>query len=334
MLAARLLVALLALAPCSFASGFDARRVSADAAWVLHVDFEALSRSTLLGSLHEAGQRVENELDADEITSSFGLDPFADVDSMTMYAEGFDSTDKAIVVIGNAKLDATWKRLAEKATREKIAGHDALRREHGASFPYVCLLPAKDAARRVGVLATSSATLEHALSVLDGGSSSLATGSTRGKPSLQCTPAIGSLVYAASSNGDVTRDRTGFFERALTLFTELSCIRDERKQTIARTVHAIEFDLSETHGEVAMRLSLDAATTAEGAHLEQVLREPIAALLASAGAPDVCARRKSVLDALKIEASASRLLVGFRYSASQFVEDVLFVEKNGVAPRR
>lgn len=151
------LVALLALATHAAAGSLDARHVSADAPWVLHVDFEALSRSTLLCTLHESGQHIENDLDADQIRSTFGLDPLSDLSSMTMYAVAPRGGGVAAVVIGTEKLESAWRRLATKAQPVNSAGRDACWRGEGASFPYISLLPAREGSPRMALIAPLAA---------------------------------------------------------------------------------------------------------------------------------------------------------------------------------
>lgn len=330
-------VAVLALATGASAGSLDARLVGADTPWVLHIDFEALSRSALLRSLHEAGHHFEREFDADRIQSTFGLDPFVDIRSVTLYGSRGRDAGIAAVAIGSSKLDAAWRRLAATSRAVRISGRDVLQGGTTDSFPYVCLLPAHEGAVRVAVLASNSTALEHALLVIDGHARNLASAqqsistSTRDAaraPVIRAKPTIGSLVFAASSVADPALDQTGFFARGLQILCELTAIEREDKRAFTALVRGLEFDLSEARGEVAIRLAVDAPNASGADELEVLLRAAFARA-PSNGTPGVEQRRASLFEPLRIESPAARVLVDYRYGAVKLVEDILLVEKGG-----
>ncbi len=140
----QILIALPLLAPCAIAGGFDPHLVSAEAPWILHVDLEALSHSSLLSSLHEEGLFFENEFDLDRVKTEFGLDPFVDLGSITMYGVDARGDGVATVICGTEKLAAVWSQLAIKAPPTHVAGYDITQIGKGSEARCVTLLPARD----------------------------------------------------------------------------------------------------------------------------------------------------------------------------------------------
>ncbi|MFN0243102.1 MAG: hypothetical protein ACKVWV_09455 [Planctomycetota bacterium] len=204
------------------------------------------------------------------------------------------------------------------------------------------MLPAREGAVRVAVLASSSTVLEHALLVVDGHARNLASAqksnstSARGParaPVIRATPAVGSLVFAASSIADPALDETGFFARGLRILCELTALERDEERVFAAHVRGLEFDLTEARGEVAIRLAVDAPNDSGADELEKLLRASIARA-PSNGTPAVEQRRASLFEPLRIESPASRVLVDYRYGAVKLVEDILFVEKGGATTPR
>ncbi len=333
MLAGSIVASLLLAAPALAGGGFDASQVDAEATWVLHVDFHALSRSSLLRTLHREGLHAEDDLELDHVKKDFGVDPFTDLHSLTMYSAGKRGEGVVTVVKGSTQLDSAWSRLAERAEPVRIGGREALRFEaRGSSTRFVILLASPEYSSRLAVFATSSEALESALEVLSGDAPHLGSPQRTANPGpgLAAAPASGSLIFAASLPG-VLQENLVFLRRALRLLKELASIKGKRDDLFALQVRGLEFELCESKGELSARLAIEAPSGDGAAQMAQILNDSISPLSSAGGSPEVVTRRSSLVAGLKVGSPASKLLVGFRYPAEQFVADLVFVERNGAA---
>lgn len=100
------------------------RLVPRDAAWVAHVDVERIASSKLMSSLPDG---LEMDEDFGELRE-FGVDPRADVYSLTAYGWGSIEDERVVIVVeGSENLSAALARLAEreaeKVTRTEADGH-------------------------------------------------------------------------------------------------------------------------------------------------------------------------------------------------------------------
>lgn len=327
------------LAPLASGGGFDPRHVAADADWVFHVDFEALTRSTLLGSLHRQGIKMENEFDLDHFGAKFGVDPLADLHSITMY--GIGGVGVVTVVAGKRKIESAWTRLAAEAIRSRVAGLECIALGRARDTRLVLLLPARPGAPRLAVIATTTQAAERACLVLGGeapgldsvaareGARPVDRGSDDASAPLRARPSDGALIFAANVPGRTllhSPQAEPFLRRGLSLLCELADIERSAKDAFAAAVRALEFELSERYGEFTLKLALEAETAAAADELERVLHARLAPWV-SADLPDGRqAPLSRLLAGLQITATARRLTVLYRGDARAFVADLLQVE--------
>jgi hypothetical protein len=326
----RFLLALLLSAPSAHAGGLDLHLVPREADWVLHVDLAALSRSTLLQSMHERGIRMENEFNLDHIATQFGVDPLKELNSLTLFGLSDAAGGIACVVDGSAKLESAWMRLAEQASRSRIAGRDALSVGRGSDARYMVLLPRGVGMTPLVVVATTSVALERACAVLAGEAPNLAAEDSEGL--LQVRPSDGALIYAVNLPGaplGSTKQRTVFLERGMQLLSEFANVNAASKKNFARGVRGLQFELSETRGEFSMSLALEVDSASTAKELESTLAQS----LAPWSSPQVPANLKEPLArlmvGLKIAPVAARLELSYRCASRSFVADILQVEQAG-----
>jgi len=170
-------VASLMLATCVWGGPFNAKLVSGDAIWAMHLDAET-ARASSLGKL-----MLEKKPDAKEIAQlkefeeMFGMDPQTDLHAVTAYGTGMEPESAIILITGKlnpAKLVA------------KVKGMPAYQAaKHGARDIHSWENPGEEAAERVfGVILSQNVaivgqTLESvkkAIDVADGKQKTLAQG--------------------------------------------------------------------------------------------------------------------------------------------------------------
>jgi hypothetical protein len=330
------LVSLLLLAPTVHAGAFDPRQVPAGSPWIVHVDMEALSRSTILRALHADGVKFENDFDLDHVEKDFGLSPFDDLYSLTFYGSGKNGDESVCVVTGTAALSAAKSRLAAKGARSvRIGSVDALQIGARETRPFITLLPAQAGAPRIAIVAPSEAALASALLVLQGEAPTLANPSARETatnagaktpPSIRIRPNRGSLVLAACTPVARFEQNAAFLTRALGLLCEVADAPKESQDTFAYATRTFEFELSETQGDVQLTLAIDAQTPGKAKEMETLLRGSMTKSSLPADDAEVTARVTKLLAPLRFETLGSRLKCSYRYPSTGWVEDIHFVE--------
>jgi hypothetical protein len=153
------------------ADALDKSRVPAQARWVAHVDVEALTHSTLFAAM-KAQHGKDFELDGDlaELESEFGIDPFVDLKSLTVYCAEKSPERSVILMSGSEKLDAALTRLQEQPgyRTEKESGHTLHVWSQGDETWYGWVLRRDSSANRVVVLSGNRDDLLNGVAVVRG----------------------------------------------------------------------------------------------------------------------------------------------------------------------
>ncbi len=181
------------------AAPFDAKVVGKGAAWVVHVDVEAVVASAV--GKHALANKglLDIEEDLEEMREELGIDPEKDMYSVTVYGadpgEGEDA-DVTTVVVGSEKIETQAKKLAEKHDELKteiVEGMTVYTVEHGDDGPMsVIVAPGPGANRRYLIVAE---TKEHALWALK-----VVQGKAERIGGEGLTPKAGSMVFGAATN--------------------------------------------------------------------------------------------------------------------------------------
>lgn len=344
---------MLSIALCLALSGapsgaFDPRQVPAEAAWVVHVDLAALAQSTFLRELHADGIRFENEFNLDHVERDYGLDPFADLRSLTFYGSGAGGEECACVAVGSSALQSAWTRLSERGARPvRIAGLQAVQVGHGGGAGYFALLPGEPSAASVAIVAASEAALRSAWLVAQREAPTLAdpnvaaesprtkSASRERSSAIQARPGKGSLVFAASQPAARFEENAIFLRSAGQILDEIADLSAGEADTVALAARALEFELAENQGDLQVSLAIDAVSPAKAASIEQVLRGAMSRATVGTDSPETARRVMQLLGALQLSSDGSRFIARFRYSARRFLDDVAFIEEaRGVRPGR
>lgn len=197
----RLALCLLVVA-VSFAAAapFDARTVSADARWVLHLDADGLRQTALWHHVRERIQQEDLEAKINAWTNLLGIDPRTDVHGLTLY--GPDSEEENSIVLLNTDYDRRVLMDAlktnERYTSKQVEGRTLYRfRDDNKSTPEKDkLLWGHFYNTNTLLIGHKPATVVHAAAVLDGKTPSLTNGRAPdwlGKPA-------GAAFFAASAD--------------------------------------------------------------------------------------------------------------------------------------
>ena len=216
MVSLSLLLPLLAAGSPAQSGAFDPSAIPEGARWVVHVDLAALARSEILRALHADGVRFENEFGLHRIERAFGLDPFADLRSLTFYGAGATGAECVWVAVGTRALESVRATYAAGGARTlRVAGAEAF---CTTDSRWIAFLPEGADSLRV-LAAHSESTLREALLVARGQAASLGPAPPTGRATrgIAARPAPGSLVFAASAPAARYEDNASYLRRALEL---------------------------------------------------------------------------------------------------------------------
>ncbi len=223
----RIGVGALALAGAAIAAAapLDPGLVHADAAWVVHLDNEALNASTLNARVREFDPAAA-DLNAKEFRDNFGLDPDKDLFGLTIY--GGDQGPEDAIVIGDVRTQAADD-LPKFLEGKRLAGFTQLD-EAGRTFrqwnvegrPFVMLITpaANDSRRRVIVGATVQGVLK-AARVAEG---ELASQKQLREPTLAMHPSDKAYVFISvrgAASGEPCDAQAALFRSARSITVEM-----------------------------------------------------------------------------------------------------------------
>ena len=307
----RLLAALFLLAPLADAGTLEPRHVAADARWVFHVDVEALARSSLFDVLKESGHDVRAEMDFEGVRTKLGLDPLADLRSVTLYCSGPSSEDVVAVLTATPAVDAAALRLEALGARKiEVGGRSAHVLGEGSDAGYAAILPGPTSELRTVVLGKAEPMLLRGISVLESRAPSLAQPVAN---SVRTRPAPGSIFFAASGQS----------------LAELVDLDDGQASTVARLAQSFSFDAGEDRDALFADLRIETQSPEDALRVQQVGQGVIALLALAAQEPSVAQPLQRLTSALRVEAAGTRVQASFRYGLRQLVDELRALEHAG-----
>jgi hypothetical protein len=181
------------------AGPLDKGRLDAAARWVVHVDVEAVMRSTTGSFIAE--HRTELDLaPLEEFKARTGLDAFRDILDVTIYGTTDSSEDAVVIVRGTASLESAVEEVMKgmpKVERPKIGNRDGYRWLENGTERFGCLLGSADQGPRQFIVSREKARLEQALRVLGQESPSLRS---EDDCPMAADPKPGSMVFIAAAD--------------------------------------------------------------------------------------------------------------------------------------
>ena len=303
-----LAVVLLALPLC--ADKLDKRVVSSDARWLVHVDVQAAVGSMLFQLIREHHEMQEDfDLDElDEFREEFGLDPFKDVLSVTVWGTGKSEREAVVIVETTAAIDNLLPRLSEVDHYRPIqVGTYAVHsfgEEDDDEQVFAYLHEARGSARRTVVLAHDREMLVRGIDTLVGHAPNLAQATN---PVLRVSPQPGSFVLLAADG-----------------ISELAHM-DPTSQ-IAKLAQGVVFELGEQNEAVFASLTIQAEDEAKARQITDVLRGVVALASLVTASHDVPPGLADLAQALRFESNGTYMNVDFRYNTRQLIEDLKELE--------
>lgn len=207
------------------AAPLDPGQIHADAAWVVHVDNEALNASVMNARVRALDPAVADQSEK-EFRDNFGLDPKTDLFGLTIY--GGDQGPEDAIVIADVRAQAAAE-LARFLERKRLSGLTRLD-EGGRTFhqwtlegrPFVMLItPAAEESRRRVILGASTQGVVKAARVASG---ELSSQKSLREPTLRTQPGANAAMFVSirgPGNGEEGDARAALFRSAQSIVVEM-----------------------------------------------------------------------------------------------------------------
>ncbi len=279
--------------------------VGADAKWIIHVDIEGFTGSTIGSGLLESADDFGIDLgDFDDLKDEIGLDPRTDLMSVTAYGSKEIAEDAVVIAVTNAEADGALARLTASDDIQseviKLEGFDVHLISDGPKQHYIHLRTADRADRRIVVLSERESVMADALRVLEGRAPSQATARM---PILAIKPKAGSIVFVAVNEID--------------LLPEI-----EPASEVLRLCERFTIDVGEADGTLNGSANLSAGSEQKANDIAAVVRGMLAlARLLANGEPDL--RPLQVIsDALSVTPDGKRITISIQCDSQQLLIDL------------
>jgi hypothetical protein len=207
------------------AGPLDPGQVHADAAWVVHVDNEALNKSAMSAKARALDPAVSNKSERD-FRDNFGLDPKTDLFGLTIY--GGDQGPEDAIVIADVRTQAA-EDLPKFLERKRLSGLTQID-EGGRTFhqwtldgrPFVMLItPGANEDRRHVILGASTLGVVKAARVAGG---ELSSQKSLREPTLPMQPGANACLYVAvrgAASDEETDAQAALFRSAKSIVVEM-----------------------------------------------------------------------------------------------------------------
>ncbi len=277
-----------------FAESIQTARISKDARWVIHADYDVFNKTSLAAAVRQKIAQRQMEPDMARFKQQYSFHPMDEVYSVLLY--GSDATPENTVIIINAKFDPpTLIGLVKDSTQTPHGPHTiynwtsknpktAGKQEYGALWN-----------SRLIVLAGSMPATQRALDVLDGKSPNASQDSLFSDIALQ----PGQFLH-------IQADKVGQISQ-----------KEPQAMILSQTSHAL-ITLAENNGIFNMQMDLMIPAADKLTEIEQVVRGLLAVGMLSAqqNKPQLV----PILGAMKIEKNQGFLSMSFSYNSNQLLE--------------
>ncbi len=281
--------------PAANAGPLNKAWVGRDAQWVAHVDVEAGLASTL--GRYVTTHREELKLEGlEEIKKELGIDPLADIKSLTIYGSASDGSDGIAVIHTTAAVEQMIVKLRQKEKSLTTVSVDGMTlytwNDHGMTR-FAQVRPASDAADRIVIVGADKDRLLGGIAVLEGKAAGL----------------------AAAAEGPMSTDpKAGSF-----MFAAMNKLPDSEAAPL-RHAKSIVMDMGEADKEIYADLQVNTLTAQDAANMMQVMQGGLAlARMAASSDPEHPELREisALADGITISTDESRISAKFRYSAEK-----------------
>ncbi|MCZ6597020.1 MAG: hypothetical protein O7B99_05225 [Planctomycetota bacterium] len=304
------LAAAVCLALPASADTLDQKLVSADARLLVHVDVEAIVKSTVFQMARDAS---EGEMDAriEKVRAEIGMDLLKDVKSVTIYSADPESEEFVVVARVTANIQGAIDHLSMQFPYQAIEEEGFLVHAWGEGddrFYGWVQPPPEPGSDQVVVMSDNLRLLLHASWVVQGRLTSLAEA---GPGKLQAKPAFGSFLHVSADS-----------------FSHLA--GDEPASAIARLARSATLDVGEYRGALFATLNIETASDEDAINVSDVIQGVTA--LASLALMNQTADSplRSLVDALDVQTRGNVVSIDFRYDVNELVRMIeLFEHRDG-----
>src|SRR4051812_25505915 len=234
----------LGLAGLAVAGPLNRKWVAPDAAWVVHVDVEAVRGSTLYSFVneHRAGLDLSG---LEQFKTETGLDPCKDIKGVTVYGSAPGPEECVAVVETTAAIDGALEKLLQREkslTKSTEDGYTIYKWTEGEQTKYGYIRPGAGPEDRIVLAAPAKDRLLAAIrqieSPAEGKSAALAT-----------MPRTGSMLFVSGAG--------------------LGKLRDPECSMILQKMEAVRVDLGEAAGDVYAELAITTPTSEDATNMRQ-----------------------------------------------------------------
>lgn len=213
------------LVGAAVAGPLDPGQIHADAAWVVHVDNEALNKSAMSAKARALDPAVSDKSERD-FRDNFGLDPKTDLFGLTIY--GGDQGPEDAIVIADVRTQAA-EDLPKFLERKRLSGLTQIE-EGGRTFhqwtldgrPFVMLItPGANEDRRHVILGASTLGVVKAARVAGG---ELSSQKSLREPTLPMQPGANACLFVAvrgAASDEETDAQAALFRSAKSIVVEM-----------------------------------------------------------------------------------------------------------------
>jgi hypothetical protein len=285
-----------ALTSATFAGPLHKAWVAPDAAWIVHVDMDAMRSSTLGSFVTEHRKDLELE-GLDEFKKEVGIDPLADIKGVTVYGSSPTPGECVAIVTATSAIDTALAKLGEKERGLKTISEGAYTlytwTEHGTErFGYV--RPGEKPDERIVIAAVEKPRLLEAIKRLE------APGEAPAQGAIMATPKAGSVLFVSATAMKGLPDTSMMLQK----------------------VQGLRFDCGEASGEVFAELHITAGSSEDATNLLQAAQGGLAIARMCAGSDPDLKDLVKASEKLKLSSDEKTVKASLRCSSSD-LKDLL-----------
>ena len=283
--------------------------VAPDAAWIVHIDVDAVRGSTI-GKFIIANWDKEDEAELAAVKAKIGIDPVHDLKGVTVFGKSRNPEEFVAVVTTTAAVDAAVEKLVEKEHQLTKLTEGTLTlyswSEHGVER-YGYIKPGAKADERIVLAAPDKGRLLAAIRRVDGDVPPVPAAAVLPKP-----PRAGSMLFVVGTVGEN--------------------LKPPGDSMILKKVESVRIDAGEANGEIYGEASVTAPTSEDATNMLQMAQGAIAvAKMCAQNDEDLKALVKAG-DWLTLSAEDRTVTARVKCSSKQFQEMLESAEPKVKAP--
>lgn len=304
------LLAILSWSVLARADGLRLDRVSAEARWLVHVDFDGLKGTQFWKTIEEHAEAFDLEdtwEELDEVEREFGIDPLRDVRSMTAYGQSGEGDDAVVLFHIRGSVQQAVDRLAKEAGFRSVRrdGVDLIQWADGGDDMTAHVHRVAGSDDSLVLLGGREADVLHAARVLNREALSFEASETR---RLRTLPTPGSIVFVAAEGGIPGLDGV------------------DPASAVTELAESVYLSLGESRGVLEVHVSVTARNNEDAESMSAIFEG--AAALARLGAREAFGNDPDaavifdILQALEVYVRGNTVALDWEYDVQRLFEDL------------